>query len=395
MMLVTLYLILAVCLLLLFWTFLGYPLFLYLLSKVLRREHKVDSKYQPTATVIVPCHNEASLIKRKLENLLALDYPQNKLQIIVVDDGSTDTTSNIVESFIQTSKSKNLILLRQKRMGKGSAINMALKKATSEIVVVSDGNAFIEKDALVYVLRHFSDKKVGVVGTNCSHNITVKTSEAIGSSLYQRIAQLFYVLENKIGCTQISYGSLQAIRRSAINPTEKWTPASIDWDLTLSVKQKGYLVVYEQLARSYKKPASKTTDLFKQKKRVIIGTIANISKHSAFLNPFKWGWFSLVFISNKPLQIATPFFIIGLFISSLGVYLITTNTFIYHLLVVQLLAYVVGLFVLLVSNVKDISIQPFPAIKFFVLMQAISLSAWFAYLCGNYDKTWEPIKSSR
>ncbi|MFN3528234.1 MAG: glycosyltransferase, partial [Candidatus Altarchaeaceae archaeon] len=141
MLLEILYIIFGISIFALFWTYAGYPVFLWILSKIIkRREHKYDENYQPNVSIIIPCYNEEKVIKKKLENTLELNYPKEKIEILVVDDGSTDNTSKIVEDFIKENKLQNVRIIRQEIKGKGEAMNSGIKNSKYEIIAICDAN---------------------------------------------------------------------------------------------------------------------------------------------------------------------------------------------------------------------------------------------------------------
>jgi len=393
--LIILYIILGINVLGIFWTYAGYPIFIFSLSRIIKKEHKYDENYQPKVSIIIPCYNEGNVIEKKLENTLELNYPKEKMKILVIDDGSKDDTSKIVKKFVKENKQENIILLSQKRGGKNVAINTGLKNAKDEIVIISDGDSFLDKNALKYCVRHFSDKRIGCVGGRYIPKIRTPTGESVGTSMYQKIEQFLYCCENVIFCLFETYGTLQSFRKNLLLNRGRTTAASNDSDLTLAVKRKGYIILQDSDAISWEYVQSSMKDLSKQKIRTIIGYIDVVVKYKDLLNPLKYGLFSISFISHKLMQIMTPFFILGMFFSSVGISLLTSNSVIYYLVLLQLVGFFIGFAVVVSSNFKEINIQPFPIIKFFTLMQIICLIAWINYFRRNYKTTWETIQTSR
>lgn len=390
-----LYIIFGISVFGIFWSYAGYPIFIWILSKIIKKEHKYDENYQPDVSIIIPCYNEERVLEKKLKNTLDLNYPKDKMEIIVVDDGSKDDTTSIVKEFVKKNKTENIILLRQKRVGKNAAINSGFKHAKNKIVVITDANAFLDKNALKYCVRHFSDKKVGCVGARYLHKSYISTGESAGASLYKDIEHFFYEKENQIGCVHHTEGWLQAFRKNLLNSDEERPLSAEDWDITLSIKKKGYKVIYEPTAISQKYAASSSEDLFNQKIRTVIGTIQILIKHNNFLNPLKWGMFSIIFFSNRHLQIMTPFFILCVFFSTLAVYSLNSNIIFYCLVLLQILAFFVGFLTVIVSKKKELTTFPFSAIKFFILMQIICLIAWVKYFTNDYTMKWDTVSTTR
>ena len=145
---------------LILYTYLGYPLLLILFTAFKQRHSFYDSNHKPYVSLIISAFNEEKIIRQKIENALNLQYPKNKLSIVVASDGSTDATEEIVHEFAP----HNIQLLKQtKRGGKTSIQNYAANISDSEILVFSDANAMYQSDAIEKLVRHFSDKTVGCV----------------------------------------------------------------------------------------------------------------------------------------------------------------------------------------------------------------------------------------
>ena len=167
---ITLYVILFCSMILLAWTFAGFPLFLLTFSSILKKHHFLNQAYFPKVTLMIMTYNEEKAISKKLENSLEIEYPHDKLEIFVVDSASTDKTqkiaSKVIKEFYKNNpKDKRTIKLiaQQKREGKASGINFGMEKANGEIIMITDGNAMMNKDAIKNIVRHFDDPKVGGV----------------------------------------------------------------------------------------------------------------------------------------------------------------------------------------------------------------------------------------
>jgi biofilm PGA synthesis N-glycosyltransferase PgaC len=144
----------------LFWAYGGYLCLVIIFSLIFKKKKAIDQSYAPTATVIIPTYNEETVIAKKLEDILSQDYPKEKLQVIVVDSGSTDKTREIVSNY----SGRGIELAEQsERQGKGAAIQHGLNFAKNEIIVVTDANSYFESGTLKYLLRNFSDPQVGGV----------------------------------------------------------------------------------------------------------------------------------------------------------------------------------------------------------------------------------------
>jgi len=396
MLLEILYIIFGIGVFGLFWTYAGYPIFIWFLSKIIKKEHKYDENYQPNVSIIIPCYNEENVIERKLKNTLELDYPKEKIEILIIDDGSKDNTSKIAENFIKENKLHNITIVRQERSGKGVAMNNGIKNAKYDIVAISDANAFLDKNALKYCVRYYADRNVGYVVARFIGKIYTPGSVNLGESFYHKFDFFIHKKECQISnFSQYGSGWLQTFRKNLINPNHSWVVASVDDEIPLIIIQKRYKTIFEPLAETYKISMTTTQELFNRERRMIIGVIQIFFRYLNFLNFFKYGLFSLMFYSHKISQIMTPVFIILIFLSSFVIYFVTGNLLFYLFVLLQLAVLFLCFAVIAISKAKDITIQPFPAIKFFTLTNIACLKAWIDYFRGNYKLTWEPIKSSR
>ncbi len=398
MLLEILYIIFGISAFGLFWTYAGYPIFIWFLSKIIKKEHKYDENYQPNVSIIIPCYNEENVIEKKLKNILELNYQKEKIEILVIDDGSKDNTAKIAENFIKENKNKlqNINIIGQERQGKGPAINNGIKNAKYEICAISDANAFLDKNALKYCVRYYADKNVGYVVAHYIGKTHIPTGVNLGESFYHKFDFFIHKKESQISnFSQCGSGWLQTFRKNLINSNNNWVLSAEDSEIPLNIIQKGYKTIFEPLAESYKISMVTTQELFSRERRITIGIIQIFFRYLNFLNFFRYGLFSLMFYSHKIFQIMTPFFIILIFISSLGIYFLTFHLLFYLFVLLQSAALFFCFTVIAISKVKEITIQPFPAIKFFTLTNIICLIAWIDYFKGNYETTWETIKSSR
>jgi cellulose synthase/poly-beta-1,6-N-acetylglucosamine synthase-like glycosyltransferase len=296
---------------------------------------------------------------------------------------------------VKSSGAENFRLINHsRRSGNNAARNTGLKSATNDIVAFTDANAFLDKEALRYCAGHFSDRRVGCVAARYVKKIMIKSGESIGASFYHRIQGAKYKNEAEIGCAHTSQGYLQLFRKDLLDPGEKRISA-VDMDMTLSVKEKGYEVVYEPRAIACKLPAATKEDLFIQMRRTLVGVIICIFKYRSLLNPFRHGFLSICFFSNRAIQLLTPFFIFLLVFSSYGIYILQPSRLFYYLIFLEMIAFFIGLTAVSLPQTKEITIQPFPVIKFFVLMNVFCLVAWRDFLKGDYNPIWTPIRTTR
>jgi len=386
-----LYLILGTSLFLIFWAFLGYPGLLWLLSKLVKNKHTYDENYGLKVSIIIPCYNEENMIKEKLKNTLSLDYPKEKMQIVIVDDGSNDKTYKIMKEFIKNI-GKKVLLVHQERAGKYEAIKTGLKCSRNEIIAITDANALLDKNALRCLVRHFSDENVGGVTLRGFYKNTNSLKQMEGYPIYLKFGEFISKKESHLGCLEHSAGWLQVFRKDLLVLNGGGTFAAIDWNLVLSIINKGYKIIYEPNSFGYKFSEENIKDLFKQKRRIAIGSFQILSKYKYLLNPFKYGFFSLAFFSNKILQMLIPILIPLVFLSSLLIYVTSNSPIFYYLVILQVLLFLFSLISIILPKIRIIPLS----IGRFVLI--MNLAYWIGlagYIMKNYGKGWETVKSQR
>lgn len=385
--------LLIISLLAILWTYIGYQLFLIPLSKIVRKKHYFDDAFTPLITLLIIVHNEENAIKRKIENSVNLDYPKDELEIIVVDDGSTDETRDIVKGY----ENVGVKLVEQNpRKGKASAINLGMAHANGEIVTITDGNSLLNEEALKKIVRHFSDPLVGGVGGRYEPKNIEGKDVGLGSIMYWKLERFVREKESAIDSIIGMNGNIAAIRKGIMHKIDENLLVE-DFDMTVSLRKEGFRVLYEPEAYAWKLAPGSLKDEIIQKKRRIIGTIQTLSRHKSVLFNPKYGLYgTLIFPSHKLFQMLLPFLFILLVISSFGSYLTTDSILIlifFYLLITFLVSSSISILILhFKPNTKFL---PFILLKYFFIQHYEVLLGWLDYLKGNYQVTWEKAESTR
>lgn len=290
-----------------FYVYFGYPLLL--AAKVIVHRRNLSRKeITPSISVIVAVHNEERFIAEKLENTLSLDYPRDRLEVIVASDGSTDRTEKIASQY----ENKKVRLLSLPRCGKVYALNRAVASVTGEIVVFTDANIILEGSALRRLAANFSDSEVGgVCGKKKFRVKATGDSVSKGESLYWKLDQFIKVMESRAGSTIAADGSLYAIRKNLF--TSISDPAQAD-DLAISVRvvMQGYRLVFEPRAVSYEEAPASSEQEFWRKVRVTNHSLRGIWNLREALNPGRTGFYAIELVSHKVLRYLVPFFLLTL-----------------------------------------------------------------------------------
>jgi cellulose synthase/poly-beta-1,6-N-acetylglucosamine synthase-like glycosyltransferase len=301
---------------LLLYNYLLYPVGIILLARLRggKSAHGnggVDSAL-PSVTLIIAAYNEERVIEAKIRNSLETDYPRERLHILVVSDGSTDSTSQIVKRFQDQGVQS---LHEPARRGKTAALNRAVARATSEIVVFSDANNMFEKNALRELVRHFSDPRIGgVCGLKQIYDSPERESSQ-GDSLYWKYESAIKESESRLGSITNADGEIFAVRRDLYQPVDD-AVINDDAEITLVLARKGHRVLYERRAVSYEHASIRIEDDFHVKVRMVSGGFQTVARHWTFLL-LPRSWFAFSFISHKLLRWLAPEFMILIAVTSL------------------------------------------------------------------------------
>ncbi len=296
------------------YVYMGYPVVACMLGKVIkRRVNSADpSSYLPSVTVIIPAFNEASVIVETVTNKLQCQYPHEKINIIVVSDESEDGTDDLVRGI----DDDRITLIRQiPRAGKTSALNLAMKQATGEIIVYSDANSLYAEDALQYLVAPFADPEVGYVTGRMVYKAPDGSLSGVGCSSYMSYENKLRSCETALGSIVGVDGGIDATRRSIYHPMQ---PDQLpDFVQPLQVRQQGLRVVYEERALLYEDALAEVEDEFRMRVRVSLRAFHAMKDKSELLDPFKYGIFAWQLLSHKLLRYLAPLFMILAFIANI------------------------------------------------------------------------------
>jgi len=281
-------------------TYFLYPLWLLLLARVRpgRRGSPARPRVWPTVSLVVAAHDEAGCIGEKLQNSLALDYPPDRLEVLIGSDGSTDGTDAIV----QAHPDPRVHLSSAPRAGKTSVLNRCIPAARGEVVVLSDANTRIEPGALRALVRHFDDPEVGAVcGRLQLYNPTRAEYE---ESAYWRYESWLKALEGTQGAVVGANGGLYALRRSLFT---RLPPSTIvdDFVIPLRLLDQGYRILYEPAALASEETTEDYRREFGRKARIAAGNFQSLGLVPGLLSPLR-GFPAFAFWSHKVLRWCAP-----------------------------------------------------------------------------------------
>lgn len=356
-----------------------YPLSIYIIGLV---KGNIINKGQSdfTVTIIITAYNEENRIERKIENTLLIAFPKEKLQIIVVSDGSTDKTNIILEKFIKDGVE---LICIEERKGKENAQREALELSWGEIIVFTDVATILEKNAIERIVSNFSDPAIGCVSSE--DWVMGKDGKKSGENFYVRYEMWLRRIESKVSSPVGLSGSFFAARRSVCEDFA----ADMDSDFRIllnSIKQ-GLRGTCDEEAIGYYFDLSDQRREFERKVRTVTRGLTVFFNNINFLNIFKYGLFSYQLFCHKLLRWLVPFFMVILFVVNIQLALVSIKYL--ALLVFQLLFYGVGVLSLFLNLYSSSRIYIKIPI-YFLTVNASILVAWFRYLTGQRVLIWIP-----
>ena len=367
----------------LLYTYAGYPLLVWIYS-FLRPKPIRQNDIEPTVSFVITAYNEEKDLARKLENTLALDYPKEKLEIVVASDGSTDRTDEIVKEFA----GRGVRLLRvEGRLGKTVAQNRAVETATGEIILFSDATTIYKTDVLRRVVRNFADESVGCVAGKLIYIDPNDSSVGDGARTYWNY-ETFIKQAESLACSLIGVsGCLYAARRK--NYVPMYAEACSDFLIATKIREQNLRTVYEPEAVAVEETNNRTDKELKMRVRVIAQTFTDLWRHRRMLNPFRAGFYAIELFSHKVLRYAVPLFLLLLYFSNLA--LAFHSPFFDFFLLFQLLFYVLAAAAWLLDR-AGISFKLLSLPLYFVLANAAVVIAFYKFLRGERFASWQPIR---
>lgn len=373
-----------VSLFLIAYTYLGYPAVLYLIAAA-RRTIKPEGAFSqiPFVSLIIAAYNEEQIIAEKVENGLELEWPKDKLEILVVSDGSNDKTNEIVRSIDDP---KVRLLAFDDRKGQCKAFDRGAEAAKGDILLFSDATGMFNRDVAKLLVEKFTDTKVGCVAGTIKYK-REGTNVTEGISSYWRFENYVKKLQSKAFSNTTISGCIHAIRKELYTSTDPSTGS--DMVVPMSVIANGCKVLFEPRAITTQTLTHEYANELERRIRIPIRGLTTLAKHKNMVNPLRNPGLSFHVLSHKGLRWLAPLFFIGLFITNLV--LIRQGVFFQLTLAGQGLFYLLAFFGLLLKDKKTthpLIVGPY----YFCLLNAGALIGLLKFLSGKRISTWEPAR---
>lgn len=386
---VTLLFIFYLCAFIIFWAMIGYPFSLRLLRKIYQnRSLKKNYNYEPTVTVMVVAHNEEKVIKDKLENIINLDYPRNKIEFLIASDNSTDKTNQIVKDFIKKHPEYKIRLYEVKeRKGKTNAQNEAQKTVTSEILVMTDANSILKSNAVRELVAAFSEDDISYV---CGRLVfTNKDFSDVTSSenTYWDAETSIRKIESDIQTITAGNGAIYACRNAEYYDFDPMQSHDANMPRYYALNNKRALFNPDAIA--FEKAGENIKDEFKRKVRMNRGILRGILPDIRILNFFKYRWYSYFYFGHRTCRYLLWIAHLLLFLSN--IFLSTELWFYLITFIGQLLFYLLALLKLIFkTNNKLLTLIYYYCVT--IISQWVGV---YNILTGKAKPYWEKAESTR
>ncbi len=371
---------------LLLYVYVGYPALLGLLALLVGRARRPDpsSEGLPSISVLIAAYNEEKNIGKKIEQALALDYPADKLQIVVVSDGSTDRTCSIVAGF---QDSRVRLLEIHQRKGKTHAQNQGVTVCTGEIVVFSDATTVYHPQTVRYHVCNYKDPKVGAVSGRYQYfDSEGQSPTGLGTIAFWNYENLIKTFQSRVKTISGCCGCNYSVRRSLY--TELDQDIISDLVQPLWILAKGYRVVFEDRALAYEETTKSTTEEFAMRVRVVTRGIRGVLSVPDLLKPWKHPWISFQLLSHKILRWLVPLFLVILLVSSVG--LARSSGYLY-LAGAQIAFYAFALLSMVLPFHRRW--KPLGVPLYFCTLNAAAFVSLIQFFRGKRYVVWETVRS--
>jgi biofilm PGA synthesis N-glycosyltransferase PgaC len=373
------------------YSYAGYPLLLGLLSALFGRPHRA-AFCRPTVSLLVAAHNEAAVMAAKIENCLGLDYPRDRLQVLIISDGSDDGTDDIIQRYVARGIEYHRTAVRG---GKPTAINSQVGRARGEILVLSDANTMLAPDAIARLAMNFADPSVGAVTGDVRLQSDAAASYGDGDGLFWRLERRIQQCESRLGSVVGVDGGMYALRRELFVANEPDT-LNDDFVLAMNIARAGWRVVYDPTARAVEDSPVDSVVEFRRRARTTAGGFQAMLEgrgRPRWSQPTLWaGYFS-----HKIVRWCGPFLLLLIFASSGALAIIgqlpagraafVAGPGLYRLLLALQVAFYLAASV--AHAIRTRRLPPMLSVPYyFCLTNLASLTGFFRWLLQRQPVTW-------
>ncbi|OOQ61802.1 glycosyltransferase family 2 protein [Mucilaginibacter pedocola] len=373
-----------------FYTFVGYGILLFIIIKIKRAVKgrkiiaDVAEELLPECTLVVAAYNEERYMADKIANCLALKYPAGKLKFVFVTDGSNDGTMDVISQYPQIQ-----LLHRPERAGKIAAVHRAMEYVTTEAVVFTDANTFLNEDAMIRICRHYADPTVGCVAGEKRVQIDANAdASAAGEGFYWKYESALKKWDSELYSVVGAAGELFSVRRNLYQDVPPDTVLD-DFMISMLIAAKGYRIVYEPEAYALETASENVSEELKRKIRIAAGGMQSILRLVPLLLSFKYPLLSFQYVSHRVLRwTVTPFFLILAFITNLALAFAEMG-WVYQLLFAGQVFFYLLAFLGFIMEKRQVRIKALFVPYYFCVMNYAVLAGIIRYFTKKQSAVWE------
>ena len=375
----------------LFYSYLGYGIFLWIFLKarslltVPKRTAALQPHFEPAVTLMVATFNEELIIREKIQNCLQLNYPRNKLKIVFAADGSSDNTVSIIKEYPHIE-----LYFKPEREGKSAAINRVMPFISTPVTIFCDANTFLNPDCIKEIVKHYAHPNIGAVaGEKKVVDPSKKTNTAgAGEGLYWKYESALKKLDSEFYSVVGAAGELFSIRTELFEHVDKNILLD-DFIISMNICRKGYRVMYEPAAFATEAPSFSLKDEQKRKIRIAAGGFQSMVLLKGLLNIFKYGKLSFQYISHRVLRwLICPLLLPLLYLSNIIIYFKEGSRIYLLLLILQSLFYI-GAFTGWLFASKNVKVKLLYVPYYFLFMNIAMYFGFFRFINKNQSVLWE------
>lgn len=372
------------------YNYIGYAIIVLLINKLTRKSLPSSNLvFTPSVSFIVAAYNEETFIEEKIVNSLQQNYPSSNIEFIFITDGSTDKTVSIIQEYPVIK-----LLHSKERKGKSAALNRAIAAASNDILIMSDANTFLNKDAVQYIAAHYASEQVGGVAGEKKVMHSMNDAEDVGKreGLYWKYESFLKKLDSEFYSVVGAAGELFSVRRNLYQPL----PDSVildDFIISLKAAQQGYKIVYEPRAYASELSSVSIKEEKKRKVRIAAGGFQAMRMLLPLLYFWKHPRLTFLYVSHRVLRwTLSPLCLILLFISNIILAFAQASRIFTVLLIFQVLFYAIGFvskYIPATSKFKFLKI-----ISYFSFMNYSVILGFFRYASKKQSSVWEKAQRS-
>ncbi|MFD3000926.1 glycosyltransferase family 2 protein [Pontibacter toksunensis] len=373
------------------YTYIGYGIIVWIWAKTKSlfsyNKNLYAADFEPEVTLVVPAYNEGDILKNKIEDCLALDYPANKLQIVFITDGSTDNSEAVLSAFPQVTH-----LHSPERGGKSLAENRAMQYVNTPYVIFTDCNTFLNRNAVREMVKHYQDPQVGAVSGE-KKILSEDSLSGSGEGLYWKYESFLKRCDSKIHSLMGAAGELVSFKSDLFQPLEADTILD-DFIQSLRIVDKGYKVVYEPDAYAMEAPSASMAEEMKRKIRICAGGWQSMSRLTSLLNPFRQPVVTFLYLSHRVLRWSLTPALLALLIPLSAVLAFLQGGIYTLVFTLQILFYLMA-WIGWSAESRGKKLKLFVVPLYFSMMNIAVFAGFFRFIRRTQPAAWEKAERAR